>query len=109
MFGFTRTGGDHSGSRSSKAGHLTMAKSVGASLTRTGQFLRRKLWIWPVLGCLVLLGVGLGVRHAIETTMREALASELQTLLNVEVAMLRTWYEGQQITAEAAAQRLGGG
>ena len=75
-----------------------------ASVTRTATYLRRKLWLWPVVGVLVLGLVGWGVRTAIETTMRDALASELQTLLNVEVAMLRTWLEGQEERAEASAQ-----
>ena len=100
----TKKSVNESSARTSKAGHMTLGKSVSASITRTGQFLKRRLWIFPVLGVLALLGIGVGVRHAIETTMRESLASELQTLLNVEVEMLKTWFRTQELNAETAAK-----
>ena len=98
----TTDGSSHREVRGSKAGHMTLGGSVAVS--RTAAYLRRKLWMWPIVGAVILLGTGWGVRHAIETTMREALASELQTLLNVEVAMLQTWFESQELNAESAAR-----
>lgn len=59
----------------------------------THVFLRRNLWIWPIIAVIVLAGVGYLVRRAIESTMRDNLRSSLQTLLDVEVAMLQTWFQ----------------
>jgi Tfp pilus assembly protein PilV len=53
---------------------------------------------------VVLLSIiGLGVRHAIVNTMENGLRSELQTLLDVETAMLETWFHSQRSNAESLA------
>ena len=81
-----------------------MAKSsFGRTVSRTGEFLRRRIWVWPIVAVLLLSVIGLGVRGAIETTMKENLKSQLQTLLNVETAMLRTWYKVQVSNSESLA------
>jgi len=86
---------------------MTWAKSsVGRSVSRTGVFLKRQLWIWPILAVLFLSVIGLFVRQAIETTMREGLRSELQTLLNVETAMLETWIKVQKSNVESLANNV---
>ena len=60
---------------------MTWAKtSVGRTISRTGVFLKRQIWIWPILAVVLLSVIGLFVRRAIETTMRDGLQSELQTL-----------------------------
>lgn len=87
--------------------HMTWAKSsVGRSISRTGLFLKKQLWVWPILAVVLLSIIGLFVRNAIETTMRDGLESELQTLLGVEAAMLETWFGVQQANAEAMANNL---
>src|SRR4051794_32129940 len=84
--------------------HMTFAKnSVGRSITRTGVFLRKQLWIWPVIAVVLLTVVGLAVRHQIEATMAQGLQSQLQTLLDVETAMLETWFHGQRSNADSLA------
>ena len=95
------------GSRSSSShavGHMTFAKSnVGRTMSRAGSFLKRELWIWPVIAVLILAFVAFWSRRAIETTMKSNLESGLQTLLDVEVAMLETWLSVQASNAESMA------
>ena len=52
--------------------HMTFAtSSVGRTISRTGLFLRKQLWIWPILAVVLLTAIGLVVRRAIETTMKD--------------------------------------
>src|SRR4051812_3794496 len=86
------------------APHMTWAKSsVGRTVSRTGLFLRKQIWIWPIVAVVLLTALGLGVRHAIVNTMENGLRSELQTLLDVETAMLETWFHSQRSNAESLA------
>jgi hypothetical protein len=83
---------------------MTFAKtSVGRTITRTGVFLKKQIWIWPIIAVVLLTVVGLGVRHAIVTTMKDGLRSELQTRLDIETAMLETWFHIQRSNAESLA------
>lgn len=94
----TRSGSNHA------AGHMTFAKSnVGRTMSRAGTFLKRELWVWPIIAVVVLAVVGFGARRAIESTMKSNLESGLQTLLDVEVAMLETWLSVQASNAESMA------
>ena len=87
--------------------HMTWAKtSVGRTISRTGVFLKRQIWIWPILAVVLLSVIGLFVRRAIETTMREGLESELQTVVDLEAAMLKTWYQVQRSNAESLANNV---
>ena len=86
------------------AARMTWAKnSISGTVQATNVFLRRNLWIWPIIAVTILGTVGILVRSAIEATMLENLRSGLQTLLDVEVAMLRTWFEVQQSNVQSAA------
>jgi len=75
-------------------------------MSRAGVFLRKQLWIWPIIAIVILSVLGLYVRSAIESTMKSNLESELRTLLDVEVAMLEGWYDVQASHAETAANDL---
>ncbi|MBX3444220.1 MAG: serine/threonine protein kinase [Planctomyces sp.] len=77
--------------------------SVSRSVARTGVFLRKQMWLWPIIAVVVLATIGLGLRHVIESTMKERLRGELDTLLRVETAMIETWYRVQQSQAELLA------
>ena len=84
--------------------HMTWASSsIAQTMSRTGTYLRKQLWIWPIIAVVVLSSVGFAVRSAIESTMKGNLKSELQTLLNVETAMLETWFRVQTSNAETLA------
>jgi eukaryotic-like serine/threonine-protein kinase len=87
--------------------HMTWAtSSVGRTVSRTALLLKRQIWIWPIIAVLLLSAIGWGVRHAIETTMKDGLRSELQTLLDTETAMLETWLREQRSNAEALANSV---
>lgn len=91
------------GSRHPKA-HMTFAsKTMSQTMTRAGVFLKKQLWIWPIIAVVVLSVIGFAVRSAIESTMKSNLSSQLQTLLNVETAMLETWFDVQASNAESLA------
>ncbi len=84
--------------------HMTFGKtSIGRSISRTGVFFKKQLWIWPVIAIVLLSVIGWTVSSAIERTIKENLRSELQTLLNVERSMLETWLRVQEANAEALA------
>ena len=89
------------------AGHMTWAHtSVGRSITRTGVFLKRQIWIWPILAVVLLSILGFFVRRAIENTMRDNLVSQLQTLVDLETAMLENWSHVQESNAESLANNV---
>lgn len=101
---FSKTPVDQSVHQSRQAANMTWAKSsLSASFHSTHVFLRRNLWIWPIIAVVVLAGVGYLVRSAIESTMRDNLRSGLQTLLDVEVAMLETWFQVQESNVQSVA------
>ena len=89
---------------SSYKAHMTWAsRSVTRTLRSAGSFLRQQIWLWPIIAVVLLATLGLFVRSAIERTMKASLVSELQTLRDVEVAMLRTWLTSQEHNAESLA------
>ncbi len=77
---------------------------MSRSMSRTGTFLKKQIWIWPVIAIVGLATVGYTVRAAVESTMKANLSSQLQTLLDVDVAALETWINQQLANAEALAQ-----
>lgn len=84
--------------------HMTFGQtSVGRSVTRARLFLKRQLWIWPIIAVVLLAGIGYGIRVAIERTMKASLRSQLHTLLNVERSMVETWLRVQETNAESLA------
>lgn len=80
--------------------------SISRGMSRTGVFLKRQIWVWPIIAGVVLFVLAFGVRRAIETTMKESLRSQLQTLLDVETAMLENWFKTQSSNAAALANDL---
>jgi tRNA A-37 threonylcarbamoyl transferase component Bud32 len=87
--------------------HMTFGETgVGRTISRTQLFLRRQIWIWPIIAVVVLSLIGLAVRGAIESTMRESLISQLGTVLHLETSMLETWFKVQESNAESSANSL---
>jgi eukaryotic-like serine/threonine-protein kinase len=87
--------------------HMTFGNtSVGRTVSRTGMFLKKRIWLFPIIAVAVLALIGWGMRRAIETTMKENLRSQLQTLLNVETAMLETWLRIQATNADTLANAV---
>ncbi|MCA9237886.1 MAG: serine/threonine protein kinase [Planctomycetales bacterium] len=84
--------------------HMTWAsRTFSTSISRTREFLSRRLWAWPIIAFTLLLALGWLVHGAIERTMNENLRTQLQTLLDVEVAMLRNWMHSQERNLESMA------
>ncbi len=75
----------------------------GHTVTMTGDVLKKNLWLWPVIAIVILSIIGFTVNHAIESTIKESLKSQLQTLLNAESAMLEKWFQVQAANAETVA------
>ena len=87
--------------------HMTwLASRAGRTVSRTGIALKQHLWIWPVIAVALLSAVGIGVRGAIEATMKENLRAQLQTLLGVETATIETWFDLQASNAETLGNDL---
>ncbi len=80
--------------------------SVGRSISRTGLFLKRQIWIWPIIAVVLLSIIGLFVRWKIESTMRAASSRQLDTTLRLETEMLKTWFHVQKSNAESLANDL---
>jgi tRNA A-37 threonylcarbamoyl transferase component Bud32 len=86
---------------------MTWAESrIGRSMSRTGVLLKTQTWIFPLLAIVVLACIGYFVRSAIERTMKNSLQSQLETLLSVETAMLKTWFKVQEANAQSQANDL---
>ena len=88
--------------------HMTWAtSSVGRSISRTGVFLKKQIWIWPIIA-VVLLSIdrarscGGRLRRRCATSLQ----SQLQTLLDLEAAMLETWFQVQKSNAESLANNV---
>jgi predicted Ser/Thr protein kinase len=79
------------------------SRTLSSSLSQTRLFLKRQLWIWPIIAVLFLSILGWAVQRSIESTMKANLESELQTLLKVQSAMLETWLATQEANAESMA------
>ena len=96
-----------SGSRKGRPAHMTWAKtSMGRSVSRASIFLKQQLWIWPIIAVLLLSAIGIGMRAAIERTMKANLKSGLTTILELETQMLTTWFQVQESNAETQANDL---
>ncbi|MAT68650.1 MAG: serine/threonine protein kinase [Planctomycetaceae bacterium] len=84
--------------------HMTWAsRTFTSTISRTREFLSRRLWAWPIIAVTLLLLIGWLVRGAVEQTMKDNLQSQLETLRDVEVAMLRTWIDSQERNLDSIA------
>jgi tRNA A-37 threonylcarbamoyl transferase component Bud32 len=90
--------------RKQAAAHMTWAtRSISQSVSTTRLFLKRQLWVWPIIAVVVLAVLGWGVNSAIESTMKAKQKAELQTLRDVETAMLERWMTTQEHNVESMA------
>ena len=79
------------------------SKSLGTAVSRTGVFLRKQIWAWPVIATVLLAVIGFIVHRSIASTMKANLRSQLQTLLSVETEMLQNWIQANSANASALA------
>ena len=85
------------------ASSSSSAASGSSRLSRTGQYLRTEIWIWPILAAVVLLTLGIWMRSRLETVMLEDLGGELRTLLAADVQALRLWARSEKAIATTLA------
>src|SRR5258707_11434487 len=78
-------------------------KALAKFLTRAPLALSKHLWVWPLLGAVVMIVTGFWVRNRLEVTTKAELASRLQTLLNADIAALRLLFSEQQYDAKSFA------
>jgi hypothetical protein len=74
------------------------------SIQATGRFLRRQLWLWPILAAVVLAGVGGWVHHSVENAMREQRATDLNTMVDASVDAIQVWMGEQRINVRLVAE-----
>ncbi len=89
-----------------RAAHDICHVESGANDFGHGFVLKKQIWIWPIIAVVLLSVIGLVVRNAIETTMKESLRSQVATMLDVESAMMETWFNIQKSNAESLANSL---
>jgi hypothetical protein len=82
---------------------LGLSVRLAGSLHATGSFLRKQLWVWPVIAAAVLAGVGWWVHGSVEGAMRRQMEDSLTTTLNADVTALRTWMKEQEANARILA------
>ena len=79
------------------------SKSLNTAVSRTGVFLRKQIWIWPIVATILLGTIGLFVNQSISRAMRANMQSQLETLLSVETEMLLNWIHTNIANATATA------
>ena len=66
-------------------------------------FLRRQLWLWPVVAAAMVAVAGLWIRLSVEAAAKGELAKNLKTILDADVAALEIWMDNHKITAGSLA------
>ncbi|HWA99875.1 MAG TPA: serine/threonine protein kinase [Pirellulales bacterium] len=82
-----------------------LEKIVGGSsrIKATGRFLRRQLWLWPILAALLLGGTGYGVHWWVEDAVRSQRAADLNAIVDATATAVRVWMAEQRTTAQLLA------
>jgi hypothetical protein len=99
------------GSRSSLGGRSRSAAGRGigrfslllggsASTRAAGRFLRRNLWVWPIIAAALLGGAGWWVNRSVEDAMRQQRVTNLNTILKASVDAIRVWMGQQRINVQ---------
>lgn len=82
----------------------SISRSVSRSFGRSGRWFRNGVRFWPIAAVVGLVLLGFFLYRAVEGTLQEKLAGDLQTILNADVEALRIWLTTQKATAEALAE-----
>ncbi|XZE18475.1 serine/threonine protein kinase [Pirellulaceae bacterium SH449] len=77
--------------------------SFSNTFKTTGMFLKRQIWIWPIVVFVVLATMGYFLNRSIKHSIEAGLSAELTTLLQIERSMLEKWFHGQEANATAMA------
>ncbi len=75
---------------------MQASNSLSRTFSATRLFLRRQLWIWPIVAGVILGLVGWVLRAQVENALKTSMADNLQTLLDADVTALRIWMKTQE-------------
>ncbi len=67
-------------------------------------FIRRYVWVVPILALILLVFTGTWLRARIERALEAQLEGQLRALLDADVTALKLWLHAQESNAMAAAQ-----
>jgi len=81
-----------------------LSRSLTRSLAVTALFLKRQIWIWPLIAASLLVVIGYAARRKVDEAIHVELAAELETILNADVAGLEIWLSSQKSNAASAAR-----
>ena len=73
------------------------------STLSSGKWLRKAIWAWPIIAAIILGGIGLILRSAVEQSIQDDIASGMETILDTEIAALKFWVKGEEKAATSAA------
>src|SRR5258708_6997267 len=79
------------------------ARSMIRSVTASSIWLRKSIWVWPIVAGLMLAVGGWFLRSAVESRVEGERGSSLETILNADVEALRLWMRSQETAATAVA------
>jgi eukaryotic-like serine/threonine-protein kinase len=80
------------------------ATRAATAVSRTHRFLRRRLWIWPLIAAAVLTFVAIWVRAKMEGAIRTEIAANLKTIRDANTEALRAWAKTMKAQAELLAE-----
>jgi len=84
-------------------GTASHSSSIANYLGRTHRFLRKRVWVWPIIAALGIGLIGWWVRAKVETALKSKMAAELRTILNADVKALEIWFKAQKANAATLA------
>src|SRR5512141_793242 len=71
--------------------------------TRVMLLVSKHVWVWPAVGAVALVLVGIWVGNQVERATREELGTRLTTVLNADIAALRLWFSKRESDAKSFA------
>ena len=82
------------------------ASTVARLATQALPMLAKRLWVWPLLGAVIIGLVGFWVRSRVEETTSAEVRSRLQTVLNADITALRLWFTEREYDAKSFASDI---
>jgi hypothetical protein len=74
-----------------------------SAIAASGRFLVREYWIWPLIVAALLGGAGWWVSRSVESALRQQRITELNMVLDADLAALRGWMNNQRAIAQLIA------
>ena len=81
----------------------SQSSSIANYLGRTHRFLRKRVWVWPIVAALGIGLIGWWVRAKVESALKAKMAGELRTILKADVKALEIWFKAQKANAATLA------